>query len=185
MPDVPGNNPCTELQTRGGTWRYDANRLDQHFSPAERFVTGLRNGKRISFDTEGRIFATQHGRDQLGQNWPKLCTLMQNAQQPAEELTIERQGADFGWPECYYDRFQHKLVLAPEYGGDGAKAVGVCREEGCAGRGVPGALGAQRHADLIYEGSQFLSAFFTVRPPAGRARDATARIARARQWART
>jgi glucose/arabinose dehydrogenase len=85
MPDVPGNNPCTELRIRGGTWRYDANRLDQHFSPAERFVTGLRNGKRISFDTEGRIFATQHGRDQLGQNWPKLCTLMQNAQQPAEE----------------------------------------------------------------------------------------------------
>jgi glucose/arabinose dehydrogenase len=129
MPDVPGNNPCAELQTRGGTWRYDANRLDQHFSPAERFVTGLRNGKRISFDTEGRIFATQHGRDQLGQNWPKLCTLMQNAQQPAEELTIERQGADFGWPECYYDRFQHKLVLAPEYGGDGAKAVGVCAKK--------------------------------------------------------
>ncbi len=32
MPDVPGNNPCTELKTRGGTWRYDANRLDQHFS---------------------------------------------------------------------------------------------------------------------------------------------------------
>ena len=54
-------------------------RLDQHFSPAERFVTGLRNGKSISFDSAGRIFATQHGRDQLGQNWPKLCTLMQNA----------------------------------------------------------------------------------------------------------
>ena len=45
MPDVPGNNPCTELKTRAGTWRYDANRLDQHFSPAERFVTGLRNGE--------------------------------------------------------------------------------------------------------------------------------------------
>jgi glucose/arabinose dehydrogenase len=42
MPNVPGNNPCTELETRAGTWRYNANKLDQHFSPAERFVTGLR-----------------------------------------------------------------------------------------------------------------------------------------------
>jgi len=74
MPNVPGNNPCTELATRAGTWRYDANRLDQRFSPAERFVTGLRNGEGISFDSAGRIFATMHGRDQLGQNWPKLYT---------------------------------------------------------------------------------------------------------------
>jgi hypothetical protein len=35
-------------------------------------------------------------------------------------------GADYGWPECYYDQQQNKLVLAPEYGGDGGKTVGVC-----------------------------------------------------------
>jgi mono/diheme cytochrome c family protein len=35
-------------------------------------------------------------------------------------------GGDYGWPNCYYDGFQKKLVLAPEYGGDGGKAVGVC-----------------------------------------------------------
>ena len=96
MPNVPGNNPCMEWETRAGTWRYDANRLDQHFSPAERFVTGLRNGEGISFDSAGRIFATQHGRDQLGQNWPKLYTLKQNANQPAEELVELQQGRDFG-----------------------------------------------------------------------------------------
>jgi glucose/arabinose dehydrogenase len=101
MPNVPGNNPCTELETRGGTWRYDANRLDQHFSPAERFVTGLRNGEGISFDSAGRILATMHGRDQLGQNWSNLYTLVQNAKLPAEELVQEHQGADFGWPYCY------------------------------------------------------------------------------------
>ena len=96
MPIVPGNNPCTELETRGGTWRYDANRLDQHFSLAERFVTGLRNGEGVSFDSAGRILATQHGRDQLGQNWPKLYTLQQNANLPAEELVVLTQGSDFG-----------------------------------------------------------------------------------------
>ncbi len=157
MPNVPGNNPCTELETRAGTWRYDANRLDQHFSPAERFVTGLRNGEGISFDSAGRILATQHGRDQLGQNWPKLYTLKQNANLPAEELVQLRQGADFGWPECYYDDAQKKLVLAPEYGGDGGKAVGVCAQKD----GPIAAFPAHWAPNdmLIYEGSQFPSAY--------------------------
>src|SRR5271168_3999730 len=53
----PGISPCTELETRAGTWRYDANRTGQIFSPAERFVTGLRNGEGIGFDSAGRIFA--------------------------------------------------------------------------------------------------------------------------------
>jgi glucose/arabinose dehydrogenase len=32
----------------------------------------------------------------------------------------------FSPAERYYDAGQRKLVLAPEYGGDGGKAVGVC-----------------------------------------------------------
>ena len=157
MPNVPGINPCTELETRAGTWRYDANRLDQHFSPAERFVTGLRNGEGISFDSAGRILATQHGRDQLGQNWPKLYTLVQNANQPAEELVELRQGADFGWPECYYDDTQKKLVLAPEYGGDGGKAVGVCAQKQAPIAAFPAHWAPNDM--LIYKGSQFPSAY--------------------------
>jgi glucose/arabinose dehydrogenase len=50
MPMSPGNDPCTELQTRGGIWRYDANRTGQKFSPAERYATGIRNGEGLSFD---------------------------------------------------------------------------------------------------------------------------------------
>ena len=157
LPNVPGTNPCTELETRAGIWRYDANRLDQHFSPAERFATGLRNVEGISFDSAGRIMATQHGRDQLGQNWPKLYTLRQNANLPAEELVELRQGADFGWPECYYDGDQKKLVLAPEYGGDGGKAVGVCAHKG----GPIAAFPAHWAPNdmLIYDGNQFPSAY--------------------------
>ncbi|MDR3532737.1 MAG: PQQ-dependent sugar dehydrogenase, partial [Rhodopila sp.] len=115
MPNMPGNKPCTELETRGGTWRYDANKLDQQFSPADRFSTGLRNGEGISFDSAGRIFATQHGRDQLYENFPSLYKPIQGANEPAEEVVQLRRGADFGWPECYYDYDQRKLVLAPEY----------------------------------------------------------------------
>jgi mono/diheme cytochrome c family protein len=157
MPNVPGKNPCTELETRAGTWRYDANRLEQHFSPAERFVTGLRNGEGISFDSAGRILATQHGRDQLGQNWPKLYTLRQNANLPAEELVVLTQGSDFGWPECYYDDVQKKLVLAPEYGGDGGKAVGVCAQKKAPVAAFPAHWAPNDM--LIYEGGQFPSAY--------------------------
>src|SRR6516165_6391324 len=35
MPHSPGNDPCTELETRGGIWRYDANKTGQVFSPKE------------------------------------------------------------------------------------------------------------------------------------------------------
>ncbi|MGO9133112.1 MAG: c-type cytochrome [Methylovirgula sp.] len=129
IPNSNGYQPCTELETRGGTWLYDANKTGQHFSPKERFVTGLRNGEGLSFDSEGRLFATQHGRDQLYENWPSIYTADQGHNMPAEELVEEHQGADFGWPECYFDGYQQKkLVLAPEYGGDG-KTVGVCAQK--------------------------------------------------------
>ena len=124
---VPGADPCTEKETRGGTWKYDANKLGQTFSAAERYATGLRNGEGFAFDSAGRLFVTQHGRDQLPANWPKLYPDLAHATElPSEELVMETKGADFGWPNCYYDGFQKKLVLAPEYGGDGGKAVGAC-----------------------------------------------------------
>jgi glucose/arabinose dehydrogenase/mono/diheme cytochrome c family protein len=123
----PGIRPCTELETRGGIWRYDATRTGQKFSPGERYATGIRNADGIAVDPSGHgIWATQHGRDQLHENWPALYQPEQEATQPAEELLKVREGGDYGWPECYYDEVQRKLVLAPEYGGDGGKAVGAC-----------------------------------------------------------
>lgn len=128
--EVPGAQPCTELQTRGGTWLYSADKLGQTFSPAERYATGIRNGMGLAFDAQGRLFATQHGRDQLLQNWSKIYTDAKvGTELPSEELMLVRQGGDYGWPYCYYDNFQKKLVLAPEYGGDGGKAVGVCAQK--------------------------------------------------------
>jgi glucose/arabinose dehydrogenase len=50
MPNVPGDKPCTELETRGGIWRYDANKTGQKFSPAERYATGIRNADGITID---------------------------------------------------------------------------------------------------------------------------------------
>lgn len=121
-----GHTPCTELLTRGGIWRYDANKTNQRFSPAERYATGIRNAVGMAIGPLGALYTTQHGRDQLYENWPKLYTSEQGQNLPAEELLRIEKGADYGWPNCYYDNVQRKLVLAPEYGGDGGKAVGDC-----------------------------------------------------------
>ena len=127
---VPGAMPCTELQTRGGTWKYDADKLGQAFSPKERYATGIRNGEGYAFDAAGRLYVTQHGRDQLPANWAQLYPDLKHATElPSEELLLLTAGGDYGWPECYHDPFQKKLVLAPEYGGDGGKAVGACAQK--------------------------------------------------------
>lgn len=123
-----GESPCQELATRAGIWLYDANRTGQHFSPNERYATGCRNAEGLDFDKSGRLYATQHGRGHLHENWPELYDEQQGFRLPADELTIIRRGASYGWPLCYFDAAQHKRVLAPEYGGDGKK-VGPCARE--------------------------------------------------------
>jgi glucose/arabinose dehydrogenase len=157
MPASPGLQPCTELETRGGIWRYDANKTGQTFSPAERYVTGLRNGEGLSFDAQGRLFATMHGRDQLQQNWPRLYSVKQGAELPSEELVELRQGADFGWPECYFDGGKKKLVLAPEYGGNGGKKVGVCAQKQAPVAFFPGHWAPNDL--LVYNGTAFPKPF--------------------------
>jgi glucose/arabinose dehydrogenase/mono/diheme cytochrome c family protein len=121
----PGAKPCTELETRGGVWRYDANKTNQAFSPADRYATGIRNAEGFAIDASGRMFVTQHGRDQLHANWPDIYKPDQEATLPSEELLLLKEMGDYGWPECYHDAFAQKLMLAPEYGGDG-KTIGVC-----------------------------------------------------------
>jgi glucose/arabinose dehydrogenase len=119
--DSPGHDPCTELNTRAGTWKFDANKTGQSFSPAARFATGIRNGMGMAIRPgDGALFVTQHGRDQLHDNWPTVFpTTQYQAENPGEELLQVSQGDDFGWPYCYYSADEKKLVTAPEYGGRG------------------------------------------------------------------
>ena len=153
VPSSPGHKPCTELQTRGGIWAYDANKTGQSFSPAARYATGIRNAVGIAIDGSNQLWSTQHGRDQLAENWSKLYTPEQGQNLPAEELLMIEKGADYGWPTCYYDDTQQKLVLAPEYGGNGGKAVGDC-----ARKHEPAAVFPAHWAPdglLFYTGNQF------------------------------
>jgi glucose/arabinose dehydrogenase len=152
-PESPGLKPCSELQTRGGVWRFDANKLNQPFSATSRYATGIRNAVGIALAPDGSLYSTQHGRDQLAENWPKLYTAEQGQNLPAEELLHIQQGADYGWPMCYIDNTQQKLVLSPEYGGDGGKAVGDC-----ASKMVPVAFFPAHWAPdglMFYEGTAF------------------------------
>lgn len=156
MRESPGLVPCKELETRAGVWRYDARKTDQKFSPEARFATGVRNGEGFAIDGD-HVYVTQHGRDQLSENWPKLYTPEQGAELPAEELLELREGADYGWPECYYDGAQKKRVLAPEYGGDGGRAVGVCAEKQGPLAAYPAHWGP--NALALYRGAQFPAAY--------------------------
>ena len=127
--ESPGIQPCPELELHAGIWRYDANKTDQKFSPAERFATGTRNVVALAVNAANELYATLHGRDQLGTHWPKLYTMQQNNELPAEVFARVGDNDDFGWPYCYYDPRQKIHVLAPEYGGDGGKAQGVCSQK--------------------------------------------------------
>lgn len=125
-PGSKGVDPCTELEQRAGIWRYSAERKGQTPKDGLHFARGIRNAVALAVEPRSNtLYAMQHGRDQLSNNWPALFGDDKSAEAPAEEMLHVTQGADFGWPYCYYDPDLKKRVLAPEYGGDG-KAVGRC-----------------------------------------------------------
>ena len=138
----PGDQPCTELETRGGIWRYDANKTGQHFSPARalRHRHPQRRGHALRCVGPSVRHAARP-RPALAELAATSTTPEQGAELPAEELVELQQGGDYGWPECYFDGLQKKLVLAPEYGGDGGKTVGVCADKKAPGRVLSRAIG--------------------------------------------
>jgi glucose/arabinose dehydrogenase/mono/diheme cytochrome c family protein len=149
----PGIDPCVELETRAGIWKFKDNELHQHQDLSLRYATGIRNAVAVSWnDQANKLFALQHGRDDLHRFWPELFTEEQNVELPAEEFIDIEEGDDFGWPYCYWDPFQHKKFLNPEYGGNG---VSTDRCEGIKEPliGFPGHWGPN---DLIfYKGDMF------------------------------
>ncbi len=122
-PNSRGDDPCVELETRAGIWKFDDNTLNQKQDLAHRYATGIRNAVALTwnFDVD-RLYAMQHGRDDLHRYWPALYTEEQNLELPSEIFFDLEEGDDMGWPYCYYDHIQGKKLMNPEYGGDGKKA---------------------------------------------------------------
>ncbi len=151
--ESPGNDPCTELATRAGLWKFDASKTNQHFSARARFATGIRNGMGLDFAADGKLYATQHGRDQLHDNWPRLFPATRyQADNPAEVLLQVNANDDFGWPYCYYAVDEKKLIDAPEYGGDGKKSA-RCDSKKAPVAAFPGHWAPM--SLLFYKGSAF------------------------------
>jgi glucose/arabinose dehydrogenase len=122
----PGRDPCPQRQRHAGIWRFEDAKPGQTQAEGERYATGIRQCVAMAWNREAdALFAVQHGRDQLHSLWPEHFTVEDNARLPAEEFLLVERGSDFGWPYGYWDPFQEKRVLAPEYGGDGEK-VGRC-----------------------------------------------------------
>jgi glucose/arabinose dehydrogenase len=124
--ESPGIFPCPELPVRAGVWTFNPLGTGQAQASGQRYATGYRNMVALALQPRTReLFGVQHGRDMLFENWPQFFTVEEDAVLPAEELVRVGRGSNNGWPYCYFDAvFQHRKVLAPEYGGDGVKVQG-------------------------------------------------------------
>jgi glucose/arabinose dehydrogenase len=123
---LPGQDPCPILEKHGGIWKFDENKLNQKQEDGVRYATGLRQMPAITWH-DGALYIVMNNRDQLDTLWPGVFTTQDNVERPAEPMYRAAQGSNFGWPFCFYDYGQKKLLLNPEYGGDG-KTVGRCTE---------------------------------------------------------
>ena len=125
-PKVPGQDPCPLLDYSGGIWKFDENKLGQKQADGLRYATGMRQMPAITWQ-DGALYAVMNNRDQIDTLWSDLFVGEDNQTRPAEPMYRIEQGANYGWPFCFYDYTQNKLLLNPEYGGDG-KTVGRCAE---------------------------------------------------------
>lgn len=126
-PGVKGQDPCPLLDKHAGIWKFDENKLNQtQDDGGVRFATGLRQMPAIAWHGDA-LYIVMNNRDSLDQFWPNLFTAKENAERPAEPMYRAVQGSNFGWPYCFFDYGQQKLLMNPEYGGDG-KTVGRCSQ---------------------------------------------------------
>lgn len=149
----PGKDPCPLLDSSGGIWQFRADKFNQSYAQGTRYATGIRNVVGLDWNnTLNELYAMQHGRDGFADMFPELYTTEQSAEVPAEELLLVKKDSNFGWPYCYYDQFQKKKILAPEYGGD-TKKQGRCEEVATPALAFPGHWAP--NTLLFYTGNMF------------------------------
>lgn len=121
--ESPGLDPCVELETRAGIWKFSDSETEQIQTLADRYATGIRNAVAVKWNASANsLYALQHGRDDLHRFWPEKFAEEQNVELPAEEFFQVSEGDDFGWPYCFFNTEESKKLLNPEYGGDGTIA---------------------------------------------------------------
>jgi len=149
----PGQDPCPILDSAGGIWMFKADQLNQGYAQGTRYCTGIRNIVGLDWNNQvNDLYAMQHGRDDLHRLFDNMYTDQQSSVLPAEEMFRVKKGSNFGWPYCYYDQFQSKKILNPEYGGD-SKKQGRCENVDQPILAFPGHLAP--NALLFYTGNMF------------------------------
>lgn len=126
QPGGKGQDPCPQLEDNGGFWRFKADVPNQVYSRDAKYATGVRQPVALAW-YNGRLYAAMNSRDSLDTLYPSMFTAEDNALRPLEPLLEVNQGDKFGWPYCFFDKQAGKMILAPEYGGDG-KTVGRCAD---------------------------------------------------------
>ena len=150
-----GQQPCYELEQRGGIWRFDPKQEGQAAHLGARVATGLRNPMAVSIEpSTGTLYAGVHGRDQLFENWGWPAE--QGRENPAETVFALPDGTDGGWPYCFVDSKTGQRLQNPEYGGDGIKA-GNCATKAAPALFFPGHWAP--NGTMFYTGSQFPTSY--------------------------
>jgi glucose/arabinose dehydrogenase len=117
-----GGDPTEFFKKHGGFWRFDPGKLNQTQADGYRFSTGHRHVLSIAREPVSKQFyVVMMGRDQLNTVAPDFYNDEDNAEGPAEELHVLKEGGVLGWPFTYYDFRKQARMVAPEYGGDNQK----------------------------------------------------------------
>lgn len=117
--------PCPDLATSGGIWRFETGKRNQTLQDGHRIATGLRNPIALAINPrDTMVYAVTHGPDSLAERY--RMEPYAAASRPGDEMIrVASVRADYGWPYCYFDVIAGTRVQSPEYGGDG-KVVGAC-----------------------------------------------------------
>jgi glucose/arabinose dehydrogenase len=121
-PGTASKDPTEFLKTHGGFWRFDPDKNGQTQADGFHFSTGHRHVLSVAWNPQSKaLFIAQMGRDQLNTVSPENYNEEDNAERPAEEFHILREGANLGWPYSYYDTIEKARMLSPEHGGNKKK----------------------------------------------------------------
>jgi len=121
VPGSPGIMPCPILESNAGIWMFDENKLNQNRTvDGVKVATGLRSVVAMTWNKQDHtLYCVGHGRDGLVNTWPQYYNEWQSALLPSEGFYKLKPGANAGWPYYYFDQLKGKVMLSPEYGGNG------------------------------------------------------------------
>jgi glucose/arabinose dehydrogenase len=110
------------LQTHGGFWKFDPDKLNQTLADGTHFSTGHRHVLAVAWQpASSNFFACMMGRDNLDVVDPDDYDALDNAERDAEEFHLLKPGVNLGWPTTYWDPIKNARMVGPEYGGDNRK----------------------------------------------------------------